>query len=74
MGLARPAVAGIDRGSYEKLRTMYNGLDIKGPQVVPAEEMEIAHLCKQHFCRCGKRRWLFCVFCLCLHLRIVDII
>lgn len=51
MGLARPAVVGQDEGAYEKLRGMYNALDIKGEAVPPPEEMDIAKLCKQPFCR-----------------------
>lgn len=51
MGLARPAVAGQDKGAYERLRNLYNGLDLRGEPVPPAEEMDIAKLCKQPFCR-----------------------
>lgn len=51
MGLARPAMAGLDEGAYEKLRAMYNSLDIAGPAIVAAEDMEIANLCKHPFCK-----------------------
>lgn len=51
MGLARPAMAGMDRGAYEKLRSIYNNLDIRGPPIVGAEDMEIANLCKHPFCK-----------------------
>lgn len=51
MGLARPAMAAQDKGAYEKLRSLYNGLDIKGELVPPPEEMDIAKLCRQPFCR-----------------------
>lgn len=51
MGLSRAAVAGKDQGSYEKLRALYNSLDISGPAVVPAQDMEIEKLCDQRFCR-----------------------
>lgn len=51
MGLAKPAMNGVDQGAYEMLRQMYNSLDIPGPNVVGAEDMEINHLCKHPFCK-----------------------
>lgn len=51
MGLSRPAMAGIDQGAYETLRKLYNDLDIPGPSIVGAEEMEMATLCKHPFCK-----------------------
>lgn len=51
MALARPALANMDQGAYEKLRKMYNRLDIPGPNIAPAAEMEIAKLCTHPFCR-----------------------
>lgn len=51
MGLSRPAIADMDRGAYEKLRKMYNQLDIPGPDVPRPEEMEMAKLCKHPFCK-----------------------
>lgn len=60
MGLARPAMAGVDEGAYEKLRAMYNSLDIAGPAIVAAEDMEIANLCKHPFCK-----WVAVIYSLC---------
>lgn len=51
MGLSKAAVNGMDQGAYEMLRKMYNSLDIPGPMVVAAEDMEINHLCKHPFCK-----------------------
>lgn len=51
MGLARPAMAGMDHGAYENLRRIYNRLDIPGPLIAPAEEMEITKLCGHPFCK-----------------------
>ena len=44
-------MAGLDGGAYERLRNIYNSLDIPGPNIVGAEDMEIATLCKHPFCR-----------------------
>ncbi|CAN0501656.1 unnamed protein product, partial [Ectocarpus sp. 8 AP-2014] len=38
------------KGSYEKLRKLYNGLDIAGPDIEAAEDMDMAMLCKHQFC------------------------
>ncbi|CAN0120612.1 unnamed protein product [Ectocarpus sp. 12 AP-2014] len=50
MMLRRPAILGVDKGSYEKLRKLYNGLDIAGPDIEAAEDMDMAMLCKHQFC------------------------
>lgn len=44
-------MAGLDGGAYERLRKIYNSLDIPGPIISAAEDMEIATLCKHPFCR-----------------------
>lgn len=51
MALARPALDKMDQGAYEKLRRIYNRLDIPGPNIVPPGEMEISKLCEHPFCR-----------------------
>ncbi|CAN0171041.1 unnamed protein product [Ectocarpus sp. 4 AP-2014] len=50
MMLRRPAILGVDKGSYEKLRKLYNGLDIAGPDIQAAEDMDMAMLCEHQFC------------------------
>ncbi|CBN76793.1 hypothetical protein Esi_0000_0634 [Ectocarpus siliculosus] len=50
MMLKRPAILGVDKGSYEKLRKLYNSLDIAGPNIEAAEDMDMAMLCKHQFC------------------------
>ncbi|CAM9167443.1 unnamed protein product, partial [Ectocarpus sp. 6 AP-2014] len=50
MMLKRPAILGVDKGSYEKLRKLYNSLDIAGPVIEAAEDMDMAMLCKHQFC------------------------
>lgn len=49
--LKGPALMGLDQGSYEKLRKLYNGLDIPGAQITPADEMDLATLCEHQFCK-----------------------
>ena len=51
MGLSKPAMVGADQGAYENLRRIYNRLDIPGPNIAPAEEMEITKLCNHPFCK-----------------------
>lgn len=51
MGLSRPAIASMDQGAYESLRKLYNNLDIPGPNIPGAEEMEMTKLCKHPFCK-----------------------
>lgn len=46
-----PALMDLDEGSYEKLRALYNGLDIKGEDILAPEEMDMAKLCSHQFCK-----------------------